>query len=94
MAEAQEDRPANSQDDKKLTFEQALQRLEGIVSAIEAGEVSLEESIEQYAEGIELVKKCRAILDRAESKIRLLGKGEGDGLADAGELGEDESAGA
>ena len=72
----------------KLTFEQALERLDRIVTAIEAGEVPLEESIERYAEGIELVKKCRAILDVAEKKIQLLGKGDGDQLVPAGELPE------
>jgi len=72
----------------KLTFEQAMEKLEAIVSAIEAGEVPLEESIEKYAEGIELVKKCRAILDQAEKKIQLLGKGD-DSLTVTGELEED-----
>ena len=75
---------------EKLTFEQALAKLEEIVSAIEEGEVSLEESIDKYAEGIELVKKCRAILDKAEEKIQLLGKAQGDVLAAAGELEEAE----
>ena len=69
-----------------LTFEEALVKLEAIVSAIEEGDVPLEESISKYAEGIELVKKCRAILDRAEKKIQLLGKGEGETLVPAGEL--------
>jgi exodeoxyribonuclease VII small subunit len=72
--------------EKSLTFEEALAKLEAIVSAIEEGDVPLEESISKYAEGIELVKKCRAILDRAEKKIQLLGKGEGDTLVPAGEL--------
>lgn len=77
---------------QKLTFEQALEKLEAIVAAIEGGQVSLEESIERYAEGIELIKQCRAILDRAEKKIQLLAKGEGDALGPAGELeeGDDE----
>ncbi|HUS92231.1 MAG TPA: exodeoxyribonuclease VII small subunit [Phycisphaerae bacterium] len=73
---------------EKLSFEQALEKLEAIVTAIEAGEVPLEESIDKYAEGIELVKKCRAILDRAERKIQLLGKGDGDRLEVTGELEE------
>ncbi|MGB2823156.1 MAG: exodeoxyribonuclease VII small subunit [Phycisphaerae bacterium] len=73
----------------KMTFEKAMERLEAIVSAIEAGEVPLEESIENYAEGIELVKQCRTILDRAEKKIQLLGKGDGDSLTVIGELDAD-----
>lgn len=72
----------------KLTFEEALQKLEDIVAAIESGEVPLEESIEKYAEGTRLVKHCRGILDRAEKKIQLLAKGDGETLEPAGELDE------
>jgi len=72
----------------KLTFEQAMEKLEAIVSQIEEGKVPLEQSIDRYAEGIELVKQCRAILDKAEQKIQLLAKAEGDAVAPAGELDE------
>jgi exodeoxyribonuclease VII small subunit len=73
---------------KKLTFEEALKALEEIVAKIESGQVPLEKSIEMYAEGIGLVKQCRAILDSAESKIQLLAKGEGESLEPAGALEE------
>ncbi len=73
---------------KKMTFEEALAKLEEIVSQIEGGKVPLEESIQKYAEGIELIKLCRGILDSAEKKIQLLAKGEGEGLQPAGELEE------
>jgi exodeoxyribonuclease VII small subunit len=72
----------------KMTFEEALKALEEIVSKIESGEAPLEKSIEMYAEGIKLIKQCRAILDTAESKIQLLAKGEGESLEVAGELEE------
>ncbi len=75
-------------DSPKLSFEQALARLEQLVTAIEQGKVSLEESIDKYAEGVELVKQCRAILDRAEKKIQLLGRGEGGQLEVTGEMDE------
>ena len=75
---------------QRLTFEQALVKLEAIVTQIEQGEVPLEKSIDKYAEGIELVKQCRTILDAAEKKIQLLAKGEGGTLAGAGELKEQE----
>jgi exodeoxyribonuclease VII small subunit len=86
----------DAKDKEKLTFEQALARLEQIVTAIEQGAVPLEQSIDKYAEGVELVKQCRRILDRAEKKIQLLGKGEGGQLEVAGELEEpaDDAAGA
>ena len=73
---------------QKLTFEQALGRLEKIVEQIESGQIGLEESIARYEEGIRLVKQCRTILDAAEKKIQLLAKGERDELAPAGELEE------
>jgi len=73
---------------QKLTFEEALAKLEQIVAQIEEGQVPLEESIAKYAEGIGLIKQCRAILETAEQKIQLLAKGEGDSLEPAGELQE------
>jgi len=68
--------------------------LEAIVAEIEEGKVSLEASIEKYADGIKLIRLCRSILDRAEEKIQVLGQGE-DGRAEVvGELDEgDEAAG-
>lgn len=77
---------------QKANFEQSLQQLEQIVNQIERGEVSLEESIEKYAQGVELIKKCRAILNQAEKKITLLAQNEQGQLDTDGELEElDES---
>lgn len=73
---------------KKPRFEEAIAKLEQIVTAIEAGEVSLEESIDKYAEGIKLVKHCRGILDAAERKIQLLTKSQGESLQPDGQLDE------
>ncbi|MHC4562315.1 MAG: exodeoxyribonuclease VII small subunit [Planctomycetota bacterium] len=77
---------------QKLTFEESLTKLEEIVSAIEQGDVPLEQSIEKYAEGIKLIKQCRTILDAAESKVQLLSQGAGDQLVVDGELADDEDA--
>lgn len=73
---------------KKLTFEEALERLESIVANIEEGKVSLEDSIQKYAEGIGLIKQCRQILDGAEKKIQVLAAETGGGVAVSGELQE------
>ncbi len=78
----------DAKDSPKLSFEQALARLEQLVTAIEQGEVTLEDSIDKYAEGVELVKQCRAILDRAEKKIQLLGRGADGQLEVVGEMDE------
>ena len=77
---------------EQITFEQALEKLEQIVSRIEEGQVPLEESIEQYAQGIELIKRCREILNAAEKKIQLLAKDEAVGLKPAGELDQDDES--
>ncbi len=74
--------------EKKITFEQALAKLDEIVTQVEQGKVSLEQSIEKYAEGMELIKQCRSILAKAEKKIQVLSKGEGESLTPAGELEE------
>lgn len=71
---------------QKLTFEQSMARLEQIVAEIEQGQVSLEKSIERYAEGIDLIKHCRGVIERAEQKIQLLAKADGGELEVAGEL--------
>jgi exodeoxyribonuclease VII small subunit len=57
---------------KPLKFEQALSRLEEIVTAIEQGEIGLEESIERFEEGMELIRHCRGVLAEAEMKIQKL----------------------
>ena len=74
----------------KLSFEQSLAKLEEIVEQIEQGEVPLEESIDRYAQGIELIKQCRSILARAEKKIQVLAKSEGGALELAGELASED----
>ncbi len=56
------------------TFEQSFKRLEKIVDILERGEVSLEESIKMYEEGIELSKVCLDKLTEAELKIKKLSK--------------------
>ena len=73
---------------KKLTFEEALARLDEIVTGIEGGEIPLEQSIAKYAEGIALVKQCRGILDQAEQKIQLLSSSPDGSLSVEGALRE------
>jgi len=53
----------------KLSFEEAITELTGIVDKIESGQVPLQTSIEQYEKGMALIKHCRGILQAAEKKI-------------------------
>lgn len=54
---------------ENFSFEQALKRLEEIVETLEAGNISLEESIKIYQEGITLSKQCSGMLEEAEGKV-------------------------
>lgn len=66
-------------DIEALSFEDALKALEDIVSKLESGEVSLEESIEIYTRGTLLKRHCENKLKLAEQrieKITLGGNGE------------------
>ena len=53
----------------KLTFEQAIKELTGIVSKIEQGDITLGDSLQQYEKGMALIKQCRKILQDAEKRI-------------------------
>lgn len=54
---------------KKLDFEQAMQRLEDIVSVLERGESTLEDSMKLFEEGAKLSADCYRALEQAEQKI-------------------------
>jgi exodeoxyribonuclease VII small subunit len=55
---------------RKLKYEEAMQRLDAIVEAMESGEIGIEESIARYEEATQLARHCRQILDEAEQRIR------------------------
>lgn len=57
------------------SFEAALQELERIVQAMEAGDASLEDSLASYERGMALLKQCQQALGDAERKIRMLENG-------------------
>lgn len=54
---------------ERLSFEEALSRLETIVNELEDESIELEKSIELYEEGIELSKLCTETLEEAEMRI-------------------------
>lgn len=55
-----------------LSFEAAFAELETIVTRLEAGELTLEESVEQFARGRQLSEHCQALLDKAELRVSQL----------------------
>ena len=54
------------------SFEQSLEALESIIARVESGEIGLEESIDEYERGVELIRRCREILEKAEQRVRRL----------------------
>ena len=62
--------------DKKMSFEEALGRLEEIVRHLEKGDLPLSESLKLFEEGSGLLKNCSTMLDEAEQKDVKLKKGE------------------
>ena len=56
----------------KESFESNLINLEKIVSELESGQLSLEESLEKYKKGVDLVKKCNTIIENAEKEVQRL----------------------
>ena len=63
---------------KKLSFEEAMKRLEEIVSHLEKGDIPLEESIRLFEEGSGLLALCSSQLEEAEQKVMLLQRGAGE----------------
>lgn len=56
----------------KNTFEENLMKLEKIVKQLEAGEISLEESLIIYKEGMDLLNKCKNKLETVEKEIEII----------------------
>ena len=59
-----------------LKFEDCLARLEQVVTALETGNLPLEDSLKVFEEGIALARHCSRYLDQAERRIEMLVKDE------------------
>ncbi len=72
--------PKESKDEK---FEQSLERLQTLVRQLEGGELSLEDSLQKFGDGMSLAKRCQEKLSQAEQKIEVLLKATKDGVTTA-----------
>lgn len=66
------------EENKNLTFEQAMTKLEEIVHKLEEEDVPLEKAIDYYQEGMKLSKLCDDILQNAQEKMANIIKEDGD----------------
>ncbi|MDG0979244.1 MAG: exodeoxyribonuclease VII small subunit [Halieaceae bacterium] len=64
--------------DNTLDFEAAMSRLEILVSQMESGELTLEQSVAVFEEGVMLSKQAQAALQAAEQKVKILMESNGE----------------
>ena len=57
---------------EKFNFNKGLSKLEEIINKMESGELSLEESLKYFEEGVKIHRKCHTALSDAEQRIRVL----------------------
>ncbi len=70
-----------TEENNNIKFENALEDLEKIVNELEKGGLSLDDSLDKFSRGMKLIKMCHSRLDKAEKKIELV-------LKENGEFGE------
>ena len=66
-------KPATSSETSPVAnFETSIQALEDLVGRMEAGDMTLEESLAAYERGVGLYRSCQSALEQAELRVRLL----------------------
>ena len=60
----------------KQTFENAMKRLETIVEDLESGDLTLDEAMKKFQEGVKLSRLCSQRLDETEKRVSILMKDE------------------
>jgi len=63
---------------KELKFKEALKKLEKIVSDLESGDLSLEDMLGRYEEGVSLSNFCSKKLNQAKKKVKILTQKQGE----------------
>ena len=63
--------------EKKLTFEEAIEKLEETANKLEDAKGGLEDTVKLYEEGVKLASLCNKMIDEAQQKITVLSKSSG-----------------
>ena len=74
---------------EKQDFEASLAELEGLVEALESGELNLADSLERFKRGVELSKHCHEMLDQARQSVEILSRPEDESSARSLESADD-----
>ena len=57
---------------KTIAYEASLSQLEALVTSMESGELSLEDSLQAFESGVGLIRDCQQALENAEQKVQKL----------------------
>jgi exodeoxyribonuclease VII small subunit len=77
---------------KALNFEKSLSELETLVERIEAGEMSLEESLKAFEQGVRLTQQCQQALTEAQQRVQVLTLQDGEARLEPLASAEDDEA--
>ncbi len=64
--------PRKAKTDENMDFEKSMQELESLVDKMESGDLSLEESLNYFEQGVKLTRVCQQSLKKAEQKVSIL----------------------
>ncbi len=76
---------------KDIKFEEAVERIDEIVKALESGKADLDTALSLFEEGIEMVKYSNECLEKAEQRVRILTENEQGEISDSAFVGGDET---
>ncbi len=80
-------------EDKRFNFESSLNELEKLVDALENGDLSLEQSLQDFERGIKLTRACQSALTDAQQKVQILLEQDGQSsLEDYGKNSDDKKS--
>lgn len=71
MAKKRKENSAEEQQDQ-LSFEGSLEQLQAVVRELESGQLTLDQSLQRYEQGVSSLRRCYAAIQSAEQRIRML----------------------
>lgn len=75
---------------QQFEFETALEQLEQLVTQMESGQLTLEQSLQAFEQGVALTRQCQHTLSQAEQRVRLLVEQNGTSTEQPFQLDDDE----
>lgn len=83
---AKKKRTATKKDSTDITMEQAMEELNAIVGQLESGQEPLEKSLQDFEQGMRLLRQCHRQLESAAERIEIITRIEADGTVETEEF--------